>query len=135
MMITINDKHHLLLLPKNITKEKFLSYAKVRKGSYFYKKLESIYLGLTTSIVDVEKEYKKYYNEYDTFSNFLYHKYLYLDADTLKLIINAVESKKYIFVRGRIFQLSDFNLRTLLDVSDTFPQKINNLLKAELYED
>lgn len=135
MMITINDKNHLLLLPKNITKEKFLLYAKVRKGSYFYKKIESIYIGLTTSVVDIEKEYEKYYSEYDTFSNFLYHKYLYLNTDTLKIIQDAVESKKYIFIRGHIFQLSDFNLKTLLEVSDTFSQKINNLLKAELYED
>jgi len=135
MMITINDKNHLLLLPKNITKEKFLLYAKVRKGSYFYKIIESIYIGLTTSVVDIEKEYEKYYSEYDTFSNFLYHKYLYLNTDTLKIIQDAVESKKYIFIRGHIFQLSDFNLKTLLEVSDTFSQKINNLLKAELYED
>ena len=134
MIIANNDKKHLLLLPINITKEKFLFYAKVREGSYFYKRLESIYIALTSSTTNLEEEYKLYYSEYDTFEDFLYHKYPYLEQTTLDTIIESIQSKKYILIRGYMYELSDYNMQTLMEWSEEFTTKINKLLKAELYE-
>jgi len=134
MIIFIGDKKHLLLLPKNISKEKFLSLAKVKNGSYFYKRLESIYIALTSSTKNLEDEYTKYYSEYDTFADFLYHKYPYLDDDVRTTILDRINTKHYTFLRGYFFELSDYNLQTIMEHSEEFLEKINKLLKADLYE-
>ncbi len=135
MIVFIGDKKHLVLLPKNISKEKFLSLAKVTKGSYFYKRLESIYISLTSSTINLEDEYMQYYSEYDTFADFLYHKYPYLDDDVRNTILDKIDTKKYILLRGYFFELSDYNLHTIMEYSEEFLEKINKLLKVDLYED
>jgi hypothetical protein len=135
MIVFIGDKKHLVLLPKNISKEKFLSHAKVTKGSYFYKRLESIYIALTSSTINLEDEYIQYYSEYDTLSDFLYHKYPYLDNDVRTTIFDMIDTKKYTLLRGYFFELSDYNLHTIMENSEEFLEKINKLLKVDLYED
>ncbi len=134
MIIFNGDKKHLILLPKKISKEMFLYLAKVKKGSYFYKRLESIYIALISSTVNLEDEYIQYYSEYETFEDFLYHKYPYLDDDVRNMIIKEIDTKKYILLRGHFFELSDYNLHTIMEYSEEFLEKINKLLKAELYE-
>ena len=138
MIIRMNDDKHLVLIPRNITKDKFLIKAKVIKGSYFYKRLESIYIALTSSTTNLENEYKTYYTEYDNFYDFLYHKYADLTDDEINMIVEKVNSKKYILLRGYMYELADYNLQTLFtwgdEFSDDFKEKINKLLKAELYE-
>lgn len=134
MIIFIGDKKHLVLLPKNISKEKFLFLAKVKKGSYFYKKLESIYLALTSSTINLEDEYSQYYSEYDTFKDFLYHKYPYLNDNKRNTILDKIDTKKYTLLRGYFFELSDYNLHTIMEYSEEFLEKINKLLKVDLYE-
>lgn len=134
MIIFIGDKKHLVLLPKNISKERFLSLAKVTKGSYFYKRLESIYIALTSSTTNLEDEYIQYYSEYDTFADFLYHKYSYLDDNVRNTILDKIDTKKYTLLRGYFFELSDYNLHTIMEQSEEFLEKINKLLKADLYE-
>ncbi len=134
MIVFISDKKHLVLLPKNISKEKFLSHAKVKNGSYFYKRLESIYIALTSSTINLEDEYTQYYNEYDTFSDFLYHKYSQLDDDIRNTILDKLDAKKYTLLRGYFFELSDYNLHTIMEYSEEFLEKINKLLKVDLYE-
>lgn len=134
MIIFIGDKKHLVLLPKNISKERFLSLAKVTKGSYFYKRLESIYIALTSSTTNLEDEYIQYYSEYDTFADFLYHKYPYLDDNVRNTILDKIDTKKYTLLRGYFFELSDYNLHTIMEQSEEFLEKINKLLKADLYE-
>ena len=136
MIIDINEKKHLVLIPKNITKEKFLLEAKVIKGSYFYKRLESIYIALTSISTNVEDEYKIYYSEYDSFYDFLYYKYSYLTDDMVALIIEKLESRKYILLSGYVQNLVNYSLQILMD-DDSFvdlKKRINTLLKAELYE-
>ena len=100
MIINIDDKKHLVLIPKNITKDKFLVKAKVTKGSYFYKRLESIYIALTSSTTNVEDEYKTYYSEYDSFYKFFYHKYPYLTDETITFILEKIESKNMFYYEG-----------------------------------
>ena len=138
MIIRMDSDRHLVLIPKKITKDKFLSKAKVIKGSYFCKRLESIYIALTSSTTNVEEEYKTYYTEYDIFYDFLYHKYVDLTDDEINMIVEKVNSKKYILLRGYMYELTDYNLQTIFDwgdeFSDNFKEKINKLLKAELYE-
>lgn len=134
MIIFNDDKKHIVLLPKKISKEKFLDLAKVNKGSYFYKRLESIYIALVSSTVNLEDEYFQYYSEYNTFDDFLYHKYPYLDDGTRNIIIKEINTKQYILLRGYFFELSDYNLHTIMEYSEEFLEKINKLLKAELYE-
>lgn len=135
MIVFNDDKKHLVLLPKNISKEKFLSLAKVTKGSYFYKRLESIYIALTSSTINLEDEHKQYYIEYDTFSDFLYHKYPFLDNDVRNTILKMIDTNKYVLIRGYFFELSDYNLHTIMEYSEEFLEKINKLLKVDLYED
>jgi hypothetical protein len=138
MIINIDDKKHLVLIPVNMSKEEFLLHAKVIKGSYFYKRLESIFIALTSSITNVEDEYKTYYSEYDSFDKYLYHKYPYLTDNIRASIIEKVKTKKYILLRGYMFELTDYNLQTIFtwgdNFSDDFKEKINKLLKAKLYE-
>jgi len=134
MIIFIGEKKHLVLLPKNISKEKFLSLARVKQGSYFYKRLESIYIALTSSTINLEDEYIKYYTEYDTFVDFLYHKYPYLSDELRKTILGKIDTHKYILLRGYFFELSDYNLHTIMEYSEEFLEKINKLLKVDLYE-
>ncbi len=135
MIIYTKEKKHLVLLPVNISKIKFLQKAKVRKDSYFYKRLESIYIAITASTTDVKEEYKTYYSEYESFYDFLYHKYPDLDEQTIKMILRSIKTNRYILLRGYMYELSDYNLHTLMEYSEEFPKIINNLLKAELYED
>lgn len=135
MIIFIDDKKHLVLLPKNISKEKFLSCAKVTKGSYFYKRLESIYIALTSSTVNLENEYTHYYSEYNTFADFLYHKYPKLNDNLRNTILKKINTQKYILLRGHSFELSDYNFNTLIECSEEFFEKLNKLLKVNLYED
>ncbi|QNK85587.1 hypothetical protein HOO31_02985 [Aliarcobacter cryaerophilus] len=135
MIIFNGDKNHLVILPKNISKEKFLSHAKVREGSYFYKRLENVYIALTSSTINLEDEYMKYYSEYDTFADFIYYKYPYLDDNVRNTILDMINTKKYIFLRGYFFELSDYNLRTIMEHTEEFLEKINKLLKENLYED
>ncbi len=137
MIISIDRENHdhLVLLPVNITKDKFLQNANVRKNSYFYKLLENIYIALTASTINVEEEYRNYYSEYDNFYVFLYHKHSYLHDETVKSILNKIKTKKYKLFRGYMNKLSDYSLSSLMDYSDEFSNKIDNLLKAELYED
>lgn len=134
MIIFIGEKKHLVLLPKNISKERFLSLARVKQGSYFYKRLESIYIALTSSTINLEDEYTKYYSEYNTFADFLYHKYPHLSDDIRNEILEKIDTKKYILLRGWFFELSDSNLHTLMEYSEEFLEKINKLLKVDLYE-
>ncbi len=134
MIINSDDKEHLVLIPANITKEKFLLNAKVIKGSYFYKRLESIYNALTLSTTNVEKKYKTYYSEYDDFYQFLYHKYPYLDTKTIEMIVDKTKSKRYVLLRGYMYELVDYNLQTLMEWNEDFIKIINKLLKAKLYE-
>jgi len=134
MIVFIDDEKHLVLLPKNITKDKFLFFAKVKIGSYFYKRLESIYIALTSSSINLEEEYIKYYGEYDTFKDFIYHKYPYLEDEIREDIIKKINTKKYSLVRGYFYELSDYNLQTIMGYSKEFLEKINKLLKVDLYE-
>lgn len=134
MIIFISEKKHLVLLPKNISKERFLSLARVKQGSYFYKRLESIYIALTSSTINLEDEYTNYYSEYNTFADFLYHKYPRLSDDIRNEILEKIDTKKYILLRGWFFELSDNNLHTLMEYSEEFLEKINKLLKVNLYE-
>jgi hypothetical protein len=135
MIIYNGDELHLILLPCNITKDKFLQQAKVRKGSYFYNRLESIYTALTETTTNLEYEYIEYYSEYDSFAIFLNHKYPVLDDVKIELIHSYLKTKKYNLFRGYFHNLCDYNFYSLFDVSDEFVEKINNLLRAELYED
>ena len=135
MIIYANYEEHLVLLPLKITKEKFLEKAKVKPKSYFYRRLGSIYIALTTSITDLEEEYTNYYNEYDNFNDFLYHKYPYLSEKKLDYICTRTKSKRYKLFRGYMNRMMDYNLVNLLEYPEEFSEKVNELLKAESYED
>lgn len=130
----MDDKKHLVLISKNLTKDKFLSLAKVKIGSYFYKRLENIYIALTSSSINLEEEYIKYYSEYDTFKDFIYHKYPHIKDEIREDIIQKINTNKYLLLRGYFFELSDYNLQTIMGYSNEFLEKINKLLKVDLYE-
>ncbi len=134
-MIIMNDREeHIVLLPCNITEDKFLEKAEVIKNSYFYRQLKSIYNVLTKSTVDLEDEYKKYYSEYENFYEFLYHKYPHLEEKLIKIIVNNLESGKYKIFRGHMHRLINYRLMQLMEYPEEFEEMINKLLKAELYE-
>jgi hypothetical protein len=46
-----------------------------------------------------------------------------------------IDTKKYTLLRGYFFELSDYNLHTIMENSEEFLEKINKLLKVDLYED
>lgn len=135
MLISVEHNNHFVLLPNNVSKDKFLLQAKVRKGSYFYKRLENIYIALTSITTDLEEEYKTYYDEYKNFEDYLFHKYPLFDIESLRLITSYLQTGKYKLLKGYMYELSDYNLHMLLSYSEDFTEKINNLLKADLYED
>lgn len=134
MIINLDRKEHLVLFPVNLTEEKFLLNAKVKKGTYFYRVIRNIYVALTNPSVNLFDEYSKYYSEYDSFQLFLYHKYPFLSEIKISEIISAIDSKKYILLKGYMREYMDYNVQSLFDMDETFVEKITDLLKAERYE-
>ncbi len=65
----------LLLVNKNLTKEIFISKTGAKDG-YSLNMFSRMYDSVTSELVDVDKEYEKYYSfEYKSLEQFLYRKY------------------------------------------------------------
>ncbi len=65
----------LLLINKKLTKELFIERTGVKEG-YSLSMFSRMYDSVTSELIDVDEEYKKYYSfEYETMEHFLYRKY------------------------------------------------------------
>ncbi len=135
MIRYVNDKEHLVLMPINITKEKFLKRAKVLRGSYFFRLLDSIYVALTEPSVDLEIEHQTYYNEYVSFKEFLNKKFPSLDDEEIEIVLSKLETKKYRLLKGSMSKHNDYVQLSLFDTDENFKSIIEKLLQEELYED
>lgn len=65
----------VLLINKNLTKEIFIQKSGVEDG-YSLNMFSRMYDSLTSELIDVDREFKKYYSfEYENMEHFLYRKY------------------------------------------------------------
>ncbi|SDL14955.1 hypothetical protein SAMN05421823_104500 [Catalinimonas alkaloidigena] len=65
----------LLLINKNLTKEIFIERTGAKDG-YSLNMFSRMYDSITSELINVDKEYEKYYSfEYESMEHFLYRKY------------------------------------------------------------
>ena len=75
MKLAYDFSKSLLLINKNLTKENFIERAGVKDG-YSLNMFSRMYDSVTSELIDVDIEYKKYYSfEYGSLEQFLYRKY------------------------------------------------------------
>ncbi|MCC5613195.1 hypothetical protein LC612_42585 [Nostoc sp. CHAB 5834] len=77
----------LLLINKNLNKEIFIRRIGVKDG-YSLRMFSRMYDSVTSELIDVDEEYKKYYSfEYESIEHFLYRK-LNLRQDHIEELMN-----------------------------------------------
>lgn len=75
MKLTYDYSKSLLMINKNLTKEIFIQKTGARDG-YSLNMFSRMYDSITSELIDIEKEFDKYYSfEYNSFEQFLYKKY------------------------------------------------------------
>lgn len=80
----------LILVNKNLTKEIFIERTGAKDG-YSLNMFSRMYDSITSELIDVDKEYEKYYSfEYESMEHFLYRKYNLKE----KYIVELMEARK-----------------------------------------
>ncbi|MFH1900987.1 MAG: hypothetical protein ABIK26_01900 [Candidatus Omnitrophota bacterium] len=122
---------YFIIFDKRITRNRFIKRAKVKKNSFSGKLMGRIYDCLTSELVDVLEEYKKFYSlEYEAFEEFLYKKYN-LDNETLQLILDKLkESKSLVLYHKKEYTYGDYSLEPFI-LSETMIKKIEKILISE----
>ncbi len=117
---------YFLSLNRNFNKKRLIKNAKVNKRSYAGKFFERIYDDLITHVVNIEHEYKKYYQkEYKDIREFLDKKYNVAPPLLDKLIADINTGNKIFF--GEENTSYDYPMTSLI-FSDEMISKLNILL-------
>jgi len=120
--------YYFLVLIKRYSRKKFLEKIKVEKDSYAESIFIRIYDTLITEVVDIRKEFKKYYyKEYENIKDFLYKKYNVDDISLIDMLIKKIENGYQVFY-GEKNSSMDFPISQLI-FSDTMLEKLNILLE------
>jgi len=120
--------YYFLVLRKRYSRKKFLEKIKVEKDSYAESIFIRIYDTLISEVVDIRKEFKKYYyKEYENIKDFLYKKYNVDDISLIDILMKQIENGYQVFYAEKDSSM-DFPI-SLLIFSDTMLEKLNILLE------
>ena len=94
MRIQYDSYSSLLLLNPSTSRRKFLKKVGVKKNTYSYDMFYRIYDFIHSEIIDLKKEYERYYFiEYDTYENFIYQK-LNVEYDIIESVKQKLKENK-----------------------------------------
>ncbi len=136
MFIPLNiddfDKYFFLIIPKNFSRDKFLSKSKIMNATYANKIINDILDVFENSTVDVIDEYNKYYSmEYSDVFDYLY-KHYNLTEDSLCFVKqNMSDDTKLLF--GSATSSGGYNLAELM-FDEKMVVAINKLLEEIKHE-
>ncbi len=120
--------YYFLVLRKRYSRKKFLEKIKVEKDSYAESIFIRIYDTLISEVVDIRKEFKKYYyKEYENIKDFLYKKYNVDDTNLIDILMKKIENGYQVFYAEKNSSM-DYPI-SLLIFSDTMLEKLNILLE------
>ena len=120
--------YYFLVLRKHYSRKKFLEKIKVEKDSYAESIFIRIYDTLISEVVDIRKEFKKYYyKEYENIKDFLYKKYNVDDINLIDILMKQIENGYQVFYAEKNSSM-DYPI-SLLIFSDTMLEKLNILLE------
>jgi len=120
--------YYFLVLRKRYSRKKFLEKIKVEKDSYAESIFIRIYDTLISEVVDIRKEFKKYYyKEYENIKDFLYKKYNVDDINLIDILMQKIENGYQVFYAEKNSSM-DYPI-SLLIFSDTMLEKLNILLE------
>ena len=120
--------YYFLVLKKRYSRKKFLEKIKVEKDSYAESIFIRIYDTLISEVVDIRKEFKKYYyKEYENIKDFLYKKYNVDDTNLIDILMEKIENGYQVFHAEKNSSM-DYSISQLI-FSDTMLEKLNTLLE------
>jgi len=120
--------YYFLVFKKPYSRKKFLEKIKVKKDSYAESIFIRIYDTLISEVVDIRKEFMKYYyKEYENIKDFLYKKYNVDDIYLIDILMEKIENGYQVFHAKKNSSM-DYSISQLI-FSDTMLEKLNTLFK------
>lgn len=117
----------LILVNKNLTKEIFLEKTGAKSG-YSWDMFCRMYDNITSELIDMEREYEKYYSfEYKTFECFLFRKLNLKYEDLVLLMKEKQENPDCIIYRKEDGSYGDHGIDTFT-FSDALYDRITNII-------
>jgi hypothetical protein len=112
----------ILCLSNTLTKERFISAAKVEPGSFAENMFGRIYETVTSEAMDLKKDYETYYvDEYDTFESFLFRKEN-LDAKDVEGIVEKLKNHPHLNVYSKSQDAyGDYTMENLVFSDGMYP--------------
>lgn len=132
MRLSYDFYKSLVLINRNLTKDIFLELSGVRDG-YSMNMFSRMYESLTSELIDVDKEYSKYYSfEYKSIEHYLWKKFNFEESDIELLIEERKNNPDCILYRKDELSYGDDGLIQFA-FSDTMYERINNLLLLKTF--
>ncbi|RCW23448.1 hypothetical protein DFO77_1483 [Marinilabilia salmonicolor] len=131
MRIPYDSYSSLLLLNPSVSRRKFLNKVGVKKNTYSYDMFYRIYDFIHSELIDLRKEYEKYYSiEYDTYENFIYHK-LNIEYDVIESVKHKLKENKSLRLFYKPDELSYGDSGSIYNFvfSEEMEERIFNLLR------
>lgn len=131
MRIQSDSFSSLLLLNPSISRRKFLKKVGVKKNTYSFDMFYRIYDFIHSELIDLKKEYEKYYSiEYDTYESFIYHK-LNIEYDIIESAKQKLKENKSLrlFYKPDDLAYGDSGSIYNFVFSEEMEERIFNLLK------
>lgn len=117
----------LLLINKNLTKGIFIEKAGVQDG-YSLRMFSRMYDSVTSELIDVDKEYKKYYSfEYSSIESFLYRKYNLKEKHIVELMEERKNNPDCLLYRKDDNSYGDYGIAQFT-FSDTMYDRVMEIL-------
>lgn len=117
----------LLLINKNLTKEIFIEKSGVQDG-YSLRMFSRMFDSITSELIDVDKEYKKYYSfEYYSIESFLYRKYNLKEKHIVELMEERKNNPDCLLYRKDDNSYGDYGI-TQFTFSDTMYDRVLEIL-------
>ena len=127
MKLSYDYNKSLLLINKELTKEIFIEKTGVGDG-YSLRMFSKMYDSITSQLIDVEEEYKKFYSfEYDSIQKFLLIKYNLREEHVKVIMEERKYNPDYILYRKEEYSYGDYGIAQFA-FSDTMYDRIMEIL-------
>lgn len=131
MKLSYDFYKSLLLINKHLTKEIFIEKAGVQDG-YSLKMFSRMYDSVTSELIDVDEEYKKYYSfEYNSMEKFLYRKYNLKEEHIIELMEERKNNPDYVLYRKDDNSYGNYGI-TQFSFSDTMYDRVVEILTLKI---
>ena len=128
MKLTYDFYRSILVINKNLTKDIFLGKAAVKESGFAKEMFSRMYDSIFSELIDLEREYEKYYSkEYEKFEVFLYKKYN-LEAEGIEALMDLkAKNDDYKIYKMEDYSYGDYSLGQFT-FSETIYDRIMNIL-------